>query len=173
MSLWPGRLRSWAALSVPHIAAFGAAIREDPDQQQRSTYITFFQEPGVAEAALSADDFAALRGIWSMSSEEEKAEYLAVFREPGALTGALNWYRGSNGISPTDPEVVFGDVSVPTLCIWGNQDQAIGRKSTEDAAGFMKGLYRFVELDAGHWLVQECFEDVAREVLEHLQRNRA
>src|SRR6185312_10011758 len=54
VDLYPERIRSWSALSVPHIGAFGRAIRDDPDQQQRSQYITFFQEPGVAEAALSA-----------------------------------------------------------------------------------------------------------------------
>lgn len=172
VALWPDRLKSWAALSVPHIAAFGGAIRNDPDQMQRSTYVTFFQEPGVAEQALSADDFAALKGIWTASDETEKEEYLALFRQPGTLTGALNWYRGSNGISPTDPEVTFGDVSVPTLTIWGNQDMAIGRKSCDDAAGYMKGPYRFVELDAGHWLIQEKPAEVTAELIAHLAANR-
>src|SRR3970040_2843717 len=59
----PERIRSWAALSVPHIASFGAAIREDPDQQKRSEYVTFFQEPGVAEGALSAGAFPRLKRI--------------------------------------------------------------------------------------------------------------
>jgi hypothetical protein len=30
-----------------------------------------------------------------------------------------------------------------------------------------------VELDAGHWLIQERFEDVSREILAHLEANRA
>ena len=124
----PERIVSWAALSVPHVAAFGRAIREDEDQAKRSTYITFFQQPGVAEAALSANDFEGLKNVWSASSEEEKAEYLALFSQPGALTAALNWYRGSRGIDPDDPEVQFGDVTTPTLLVWGNRDQAIGRK---------------------------------------------
>ncbi|MCZ7576622.1 MAG: alpha/beta fold hydrolase [Dehalococcoidia bacterium] len=49
VALEPERIASWSALSVPHVAAFGTAIREDADQAQRSQYITFFQEPGVAE----------------------------------------------------------------------------------------------------------------------------
>ncbi|MGI8925395.1 MAG: alpha/beta fold hydrolase [Tepidiformaceae bacterium] len=172
VDLQPERVASWAALSVPHVAAFGKAIREDPDQQQRSTYITFFQEPGVAEAALSANDFAALQAIWTKSSPAEVQEYLSVFREPAALTAALNWYRGSRGIEPgADAQVEFGAVSVPTLTIWGNQDQAIGRKSTEDAAAYMKGPYRFVELDAGHWLIQEKPAEVSAELLAHLRAN--
>ena len=167
----PERIVSWAALSVPHVAAFGRAIREDEDQAKRSTYITFFQQPGVAEAALSANDFEGLKNVWSASSEEEKAEYLALFSQPGALTAALNWYRGSRGIDPDDPEVQFGDVTTPTLLVWGNRDQAIGRKGVEDAAAYMKGPYKFVELDAGHWLIQEKPDKVIAEVTGHLKAN--
>ena len=167
----PERIASWAALSVPHVAAFGRAIREDEDQAKRSTYITFFQQPGVAEAALSANDFEGLKNVWSASSEEEKAEYLALFSQPGALTAALNWYRGSRGIDPDDPEVQFGDVTTPTLLVWGNRDQAIGRKGVEDAAAYMKGPYKFVELDAGHWLILEKPDEVIAEVTGHLKAN--
>ncbi len=169
VALYPERIVSWSALSVPHVGAFGRAIREDADQAQRSTYVTFFQDPGVAEAALSANDFAGLKNIWSASSEEERREYLSVFTQPGALTGALNWYRGSGGIEPSD---AFGDVETPTLLIWGNQDSAIGRAAVENSAQFMKGPYTFVELDAGHWLIQEKFEAVSDAIMAHLRTNR-
>jgi pimeloyl-ACP methyl ester carboxylesterase len=173
VALQPERVQSWTALSVPHIASFGSAIREDPDQQQRSRYITFFQEPGVAEAALSANDYAGLKNIWSASPAEEVEEYLSVFKQPGALAAALNWYRGSRGIDPNAaPSVRFGPVSTPTLMIWGNQDTAIGRKSVENARQHMTGPYTFVELDAGHWLIQEAAERVTGEILEHLRSNK-
>jgi hypothetical protein len=38
-------------------------------------------------------------------------------------------------------------------------------------AEYMKGPYRLVELDAGHWLAQEAPERVAEEVLAHLRAN--
>jgi pimeloyl-ACP methyl ester carboxylesterase len=169
----PGRLLSWSALSVPHIAAFGKAIREVPEQQQKSGYVTFFQQPGAAETALSANDYAALKGVWSESSPEQVEEYLSVFMQPGALTAALNWYRGSRGLDPEDPEIGFGPVEVPTLLIWGNTDMAIGRQAVENAAAYMRGRYTFVELDAGHWLIQEQPQRVGDEILAHLRRNPA
>ena len=92
------RLISWTALSVPHIDAFGDAIANNPEQRQRSGYMQFFRQVGTAEAALSANDFAALRNIWSASSPEQVEEYVRVLSQPGAMTGALNWYRG--GITP-------------------------------------------------------------------------
>ena len=169
----PERLLSWTALSVPHMAAFGKAIREDEEQKNKSTFVQFFQHPGAAEAALSANDFAALKGIWTASSPDEVQEYLRVFSQPGALEAALNWYRGSRGLDPVDPQVLFGPVDVPTLMIWGNTDMAIGRKAVDDAAAFMRGPYTFVELDAGHWLIQEQPERVATEIVAHLRRNAA
>lgn len=168
---WPQRVASWAALSVPHVAAFSAAIRNDADQKQRSQYIQLFVQEGVAEQTLLGNDMAALKGVWSSMPADTLAEYLRVFSEPGALTAALNWYRASNGIDAANPDIKFGDVEVPTLVLWGNKDNAIGRKSTEDAVQYMKGPYRFVELDAGHWLMQEAGERVGDEILAHVQAN--
>lgn len=165
------RVRSWTAMSVPHIAAFGRAIREDPDQSQRSQYIGVFQMVGEAEKLLSADDFSSLRQIWTESSAGEIEEYLAVLSEPGALTAALNWYRGSLGQDEHDATRAVAEVATPTLCLWGNADQAIGRQSTVWAAEYMTGPYRFVEMDAGHWLIQEQPQRVIEEVLAHLRNN--
>ena len=159
------RLISWAALSVPHIDAFAQAIAGNAEQQERSQYMTFFRQVGIAEAGLSANDFAALRNIWSASAPEQVEEYVRVLKQPGALTGALNWYRGGLTV---DRQPV-GRISVPTLLIWGNQDQAIGRPGVTATPPLMDGPYRLVELDVGHWLIQEAEADVLRETLAHLQ----
>ncbi len=164
----PGRIITWSALSVPHLGAFGKAIRDVPEQKAKSQYIEVFQQPGVADAALAANDFAALKGVWSESPPEQVEEYLSVFSQPGAITAALNWYRGSRGLDPDDPEIVFGPVEVPSLLIWGKNDMAIGRQGVEDAASFMRGPYTFVELDAGHWLIQEQPDRVCDEVSRHI-----
>jgi pimeloyl-ACP methyl ester carboxylesterase len=66
----------------------------------------------------------------------------------------------------------FGAVQHPTLLIWGNQDIAIGRVAVDQTAHYMKGPYRLVELNAGHWLVQEEAERVHDEILHHLRSNR-
>lgn len=171
VSLQPQRILSWTALSVPHLTAFVTAIRDDADQQKRSEYVTFFQSPGTAETALSANDFAPLRGIWSASSPEQVDEYVSVLSQPGALTATLNWYR-AGGIAQRSDAFTFemGSVATPTLFIWGNQDMAIGRAAAEANAQYVTGPHRFVELDAGHWLIQEAPERVTSEVLEHIRR---
>jgi len=170
--LHPGRVRSWTAMSVPHMDAFASAIADDPDQRQRSRYMGFFMLPEKPEQSLTADDFAALRSLWSSIPREQVDEYVGVFSQAGALTAALNWYRANAVLLEKRREgPKFGPVLHPTLLIWGNQDIAVGRVAVERTAQHMKGPYRLVELNAGHWLVQEEPERVRDEILSHLKSN--
>jgi pimeloyl-ACP methyl ester carboxylesterase len=169
----PDRVHSWTAMSVPHVDAFTGAIADDPDQQQRSQYIGLFLQKGVAEDMLAGNDFAGLRVAWASIPANLVAEYLKVFSVPGALTAGLNWYRGNARLlDKRDRRDRFGPFSHPTLVIWGNTDIAVGRAGVERTAPYMRGPYRLVELDAGHWLIQEDPERVYREILDHLRANR-
>ncbi len=170
--LHPDRVRSWTAMSVPHLDAFASAIADDSDQRRRSRYMAFFMMPEKPEEALANDNFAQLRSLWSSIPKEQQEEYLRVFSERGGLTAALNWYRANSVLLEKRREgVKFGSVQHPTLVIWGNQDMAIGRASVERSAQYMKGPYRLVELDAGHWLAQEEPGRVHDEILRHLRSN--
>ena len=170
----PDRLSSWTALSIPHPGSYGKAFAEDPDQQQRSQYILFFQQPGAAEEMLLANNAAALKAVWDKSSAEEVAEYTSVLTAPGALTAALNWYRANfGGGEGIDPAASQFEVTTPTLTIWGNQDQAVGRATTLNHNNYIKGPNRWLELDAGHWLVQEELDTVSGEILAHLKAHPA
>jgi pimeloyl-ACP methyl ester carboxylesterase len=165
----PARVASWAALSVPHLASYGEASRNHPEQKEKGAYIDEMVQLGRAEAALTANDYARLRsGAWTLCSSEQREEYLQTFSQPAALTGALNWYRFAFDPSNRDRFFQPFDVHIPSLTIWGNGDHGIGRSTTTLEREYMRGPYRFVELDAGHWLIQERFEDVSREILTHL-----
>jgi pimeloyl-ACP methyl ester carboxylesterase len=160
-------------MSVPHMDAFASAIADDPDQRERSRYMGFFMLPEKPEQSLTADDFAALRSLWSSIPAEQVEEYVSVFSQPGALTAALNWYRANTVLLEKRREgPKFGPVQHPTLLLWGNQDIAVGRVAIERTVQYMKGPYRLVELNAGHWLVQEEPERVHDEILRHLRTNR-
>ena len=169
----PDRVRSWTAMSVPHMDAFASAIADDPDQRKRSEYMGFFMLPEKPERSLSANDFAFLRSLWSSIPREQVEEYVSVFSQPGALTAALNWYRANSVLLEKRREGPrFGAVQHPTLLIWGSQDMAIGRTAVERTAQYMKGPYRLVEVNAGHWLVQEAPDRVHDEIRRHLRENR-
>mgnify|MGYP001069778037 CR=1 FL=1 len=171
--LYPERIHSWTAMSVPHMDAFRSALADDVDQQQRSQYIAFFRTPGQAEKTLTANDFELLRALWASIPSDQVKEYITVFSQPGALTAALNWYRANSfNLEEGYQGALFGPVWHPTLLIWGNQDIAVGRTAVVRTEQYMKGPYRLVELNAGHWLIQEAFDLVHREILGHLKSNR-
>jgi pimeloyl-ACP methyl ester carboxylesterase len=82
----------------------------------------------------------------------------------------LNWYRANFG-NRARREQAFArfDVSTPTLTLWGNRDPFIGRPATVRERDLMRGPYRFVELDAGHWLMHEAADICRREIMAHVQ----
>lgn len=162
----PERLLTYTALSIPHVAAFGAALAEDPEQQSRSSYMAFFWLPWLPEQTFAINDLAALRGLYAEHPDHHLNEYLAVFSEPGAMTGALNWYRASadGGLNPT------GNVATPILFIWGNQDTAVGRTAVEGQGEFIDGPLEEIELDTGHWLMATATDEVVTAVLSYIDR---
>ncbi len=171
--LYPNRVQSWTAMSVPHMDAFKSAIADDPDQRKRSQYMILFMMPDEPEKVLTADNSKVLRDLWSAMPEKQQEEYLTVFSQPMALTAALNWYRANPALlKQGDQAITFGPVSHPTLLIWGNQDLAVGRVAVEQTRQYMKGQFRLIELNAGHWLIQEEPERVHDEILRHLQSSR-
>ena len=167
----PSRVVSWTALSIAHPAAFGAALQDDPDQQSRSSYFAFFQTPWLPETVFSFNNFRVLKTLYKGMKEEQQEEYIDVFSEPRALTLALNWYRsiGKNNLINRDTNLNL-DVLTPTLFIWGNQDQAVGRVATESMTQFMKGPYTNIELEAGHWLFVDEPDRVIHEILFHINQ---
>ncbi|MDX1482390.1 MAG: alpha/beta hydrolase [Woeseiaceae bacterium] len=165
----PARVLSWTALSIAHSYAFLDAVRNDPDQRRRSAYFLLFRLRGVAELLLGWGRQRLLRKLmYRCMPASHVEEYQAILSEPGALRAALNYYRamGRRGRLTPDPEV-----TVPTLFIWGNRDPAAGRTAAEATARYMRGEYRFVELDAGHWLLETRTGAVVSAVLGHVSAN--
>ncbi len=141
--------------------------KTDPDQKQRSWYMNLFQLPIIPELLLGFAVAGDRPSLWKTSSDPEVMDYLTVFKEFEGRRAAINWYRANKELPPTP----YGNVSVPTVLIWGNQDIAVGRSGIEMTKNYMKGEYAMIELDAGHALVQEKFEQINHEILSHIQRH--
>ena len=168
-----GRIASFTSLSIPHALAFARATYEDEGGELYRTILQLLLTEGGPEAAFLANDAAALRGAYTHSTPEEIEEYVAVLSQPGAMTAAANWYRASRAHkrSREDPDSPFGDVATPALLIWGKNDPYVRRMSVDLAPPYMKGEYRVVEADTGHWIAQEAPDVVAAEVLRHLREH--
>ncbi|HET7489971.1 MAG TPA: alpha/beta hydrolase [Acidimicrobiales bacterium] len=171
----PQRVRTLTAVSMPHPAAFAAALLGgDPEQEKKSSYIEVLRAEGVAEAMLLAGGGEGLRRVLAATGYPDPPAadpYVRVLSEPGALTAALSWYRA---ITPADAAGWAagghrGRVAVPTLYVWGDGDAALGRKAAESTASWVDGPYRFEVLEGiGHWIPEEVPETLNRLLLEHL-----
>jgi len=161
----PERIRSLTAVSVPHPVAYALALASDPDQQQKSQYISFFRQVGVAEQVLLANDADVLRGIYGSGPSAVHAdEYVRLLSEPGALTASLNYYRALGVSGASGARVV-----VPTLYVWSTGDTALGRYGAELTVDYVDGPYRFEVLQGvSHWVPEEAAADMTRLLLEHL-----
>jgi pimeloyl-ACP methyl ester carboxylesterase len=160
----PERVRTLTAVSVPHPAAFGQALKEDDDQQRRSAYIGKFQETGAAERQLLDNDAEALRRVYERRVPASRVEdYVRRLSEPGALTAALNWYRALPYGGP------HGVVTVPTLYVWSTEDVAVGWNAAFGTEPWVSAPYRFEVLDdVSHWVPEEAAEALTTMLLEHL-----
>lgn len=158
----PDRVRTLTAVSVPHLTAYNAALRDDPDQQEKAAYIQVFRQPGKAEDLLLADGAQRLTALYGDAVPVGLAvRYVAHLAEPGALTAALNWYRAMSAALASTPRV-----QVPTTFVWGELDMAIGRVPAEACGDFVDADYRFVELTGiGHWIPEQAPDSLAEAIL--------
>ena len=129
--------------------------------------MSFFKKPILPELYFKIFGYKYLKDIWRKSSTLEIEKYLEVFKQRGALKSSLNWYRANtNNINN-----MIGNIDTPTLILYGIKDMAIGEKSVDESAKYLKGEYNIEKLDVGHWLIQESFESVSNSILKHLNAN--
>lgn len=167
---YPERLASLTMLSRPHPSAFQKALREDPEQPNRSRHHKAFLAPD-AVATVLADDAAWLRrrhaanGIPPAATEK----HLAVIGNPAAMEAALAWYRARGVVHQP-----IGPVTVPTLFVWGDADDTVGRMAAEGTVDFIDAPYRFEVLPGvGHYAADQVPARVTELLLEHLRQHPA
>jgi pimeloyl-ACP methyl ester carboxylesterase len=160
----PELLHSWTGLSIPHPGTLLADLRRDPP-----TYIRVFTAPWIPEIMLSFNGMAQLRAGYEAMTDEQREEYLAVFSEPGALTATLNWYRAITAGLDRGNEI-SGPVSVSTLFIWGKREFWVTPDALVRQRELATGPYTELELDAGHFVLQEQTRAAVAAVMDHLRQ---
>lgn len=160
----PDLLRSLAAVSVPHPAAFVRAMLTSA-QRRKSRYMLFFQPPWLPEVQLTSGSSweRSLRSA-GMSSEAV-ARSARRMQEPGAVRGALNWYRA---IVFSSPRAWRLPITVPTVYVWSDGDTAIGPQGAVLTPRFVAGPYRFEVLrGVSHWVPEEAPEQLDALLARH------
>jgi pimeloyl-ACP methyl ester carboxylesterase len=165
----PERLASLTMLSRPHPRAFLAALAlPDGEQKRRSAHHARFLDPKAGPDNL-ADDAKWLRTRLKANGVPDAAieRHLSVIGNPQAMEAALAWYR-ARGVTH-EP---VGPTKVPTLFIWGDADDTVGRAAAEGTAEFIDAPYQFADLPGvGHYAADQVPDKVNALMLKHLRRH--
>ena len=169
---YPERLSKLAILNVPHPAVMVHTLTNSPDQLRRSWYMFFFQIPLFSEAILRNDDCGLLVRMLLAGSAPgsftpaDIDKYRQAWWRKGAITSMLNWYRAAFNSPPN----MSGDmeIKVPTLMLWGAQDQALSREMAQPSLDLCdEGKLVFFE-NSSHWVQHDAPESVNRYLLDFL-----
>jgi pimeloyl-ACP methyl ester carboxylesterase len=180
--LHPERVPCVAGISVPLVPNPPTApLTIMRDHFGEDFYIVWFQEPGVAEAALERDVRRTLLtpAVWTpewaarddeqprvpaFMTEEDVAVYVGEYERTG-FRGGLNWYRNIDRNWELTRQYDDREIDLPALFMAGTRDSAIQWMSPDVMKDRVTHLrIEFVE-GAGHWLQQERPEEVNRALL--------
>ncbi len=159
-------LEALVIMNVPHPAVFERVMRTSWRQRLRSWYVGFFQIPGLPEAMLTARRAQAVADAFTRMAVDKRRfppEVTDVYRAnaliPGAMTAMVDYYRANRdllgryaGASPL--------IEIPTLMVWGEDDDAIGLEATEGYETLVRDLTLERLPGVSHWVQQEAPERV-------------
>ncbi len=181
--LHPDRVNRVACLSVPYIPP--APAEPTPIMRRHlgeDFYIVWFQEPGVAEAALGADVRQTLTTTkqwtpqWAAAeedpprppfmTEEDVRTYVEAFERSG-FRGPLNWYRNIDRNWRIIKDAPRQTIDQPAFFLTGSRDPAAKFMPAAAMEGHVTDLRDSVVIEgAGHWVNQERPEEVNAALLD-------
>ncbi len=173
------RVEALAIVNAPHPACFEREVTHWR-QLWRSWYMGFFQIPWLPEVVLSAGHGYLIGKIFDrmvIRREHMPSEIVELYRrqacEPGALTAMVNYYRAAlgGGGGLRQRKLGYPKIDVPTLVIWGFQDQALGARNLDGLSEFVQDLTVVTMADAGHFVHEDKPEQVTREILTWLENH--
>jgi pimeloyl-ACP methyl ester carboxylesterase len=160
----PDRVERYAAVSVG--APGGPTSIE---QREKSWYIAFFRQTGVAEEQLQQKNWQLFRE-WARNPVDVD-RYIANLSRPGALTAALNWYRASGAPPASGTVKPPPPVVCPVLGLWSDGDAYLTEAPMRTSGERIRGSFQYERISgASHWLMLDKPAELNRLLLLFLKR---
>jgi pimeloyl-ACP methyl ester carboxylesterase len=168
----PERIERLAVLNVPHPKVMRRTLLESSEQRKKSSYVFFFQLPGLPERAFRRNGFAyAVKSLQGSSrpgtfTDADLDLYREAWSQPGAVRAMIHWYRAA--LRSRSQASASTRIPVPTLLLWGKKDRFLGQEMAQPSIDLCDdGRLEFFE-DATHWIQHEEPERVNRRLIEFL-----
>lgn len=173
----PELLERLVIIDSPPPFTWNRDLRESPRQRDAVNYMVQFSRPSPEpEEMLAANGFSMMDeimerigGAGARLDDEERAAYHEAWGQPGAIRGGLNYYRAARmgeqvaaGGVPEEyaAKITSQTVRVPTLVIWGENDQALLPTLTRGLDRWVPDMRLEILPGAGHWVPYEKPDDV-------------
>ncbi|HEV3229747.1 MAG TPA: alpha/beta hydrolase [Solirubrobacteraceae bacterium] len=182
---YPERVAAVAGMSVPFVPRAPAApipiLRQHLGED---FYMVWFQQPGVADAALAADVRRTLLATSAWTSQWAEGDhdpprpdwlteadldvYVEAFERTG-FTGGLNYYRNIDRNWELSAPLADRRIDAPALFVTGSRDPVASFMPAEAMDGWVTDLRAKVVIEgAGHWVQQQRPEEVNEALLTFL-----
>ncbi|MCI2285763.1 alpha/beta hydrolase [Colwellia sp. MSW7] len=193
-AFYPQYIAKLVILNAAHPSTFTREMINNPEQRKKSAYIHDLISP-QAETLLSKDNYQYLSEKIMVSTsptvftEKLKLAYREAWQRPGAINGMLQYYRAIPQLAPTsiikrtqerstdeaspvksttDMKVPTIHIHVPTLILWGEQDQAFVTENLNDIERYVPDceVRRFPK--ASHWLMHEKTPEINETIADFI-----
>lgn len=161
---YPTRVTRYVAMSV---GAPGS--RTSIQQREKSWYMLFFRQAGIAEQQLMANNWELFRE-WSRNTVDID-RWIRNLSRPGALTAALNWYRATGGAQATTSSGPPPQVQCPTLGLWSDGDHYLTEDPMRTSGDRIKGTFEYARITgASHWMMVDRPAEINARLLGFLKK---
>ena len=178
--LEPETVRAIAPVSMPHPRQLRRAILRNRHQRSAMNYALGFQLPFVPERSLSAHDaqrVVDLIGRWSHDSawldEQTSRTYRSAFLRWPTPHTSVEYHRWAvrsvlrpDGLSFMS--LMEAPVQRRVLQLHGTHDPMVLASSVDGSEDFVRGAYRRVDLDTGHFPHEERPDEFSDELITWL-----
>lgn len=167
---FPERIKTWTALSIPHIGVFFNSIENHPEQKERSGYMQKLKLPFIPELVYHLNHKKFLKRMEGSWKPYQIEEYEAIQKEYGAVSAAINWYRAMDVLNENEEQSFYKKINRPTLFLWGTEDPVLAPEIIPLQEPYIETDYQELSFKTGHALVQTETEGVLKAMVSHWKK---